>query len=365
MPTATSLPITCAAAIVSASAWVGFTLPGMIELPGSFSGIAISPIPQRGPEASRRTSLAILKSETATVCSAPWAKTSASRDASASNLFGALTKGWPVSSASFAARAAAELGVGVEAGADRRPAERELEQAGERLLEARDAVVELRRPAGDLLAERERRRVHEVGAADLHDVAGRPRPSPRACRAGARPPGSTSRRRASTVGHVDRGGEGVVRGLAAVHVVVRVDEAPLAALAAEDLAGAVRQDLVDVHVRLGAAAGLPHHERELVVPAAGQHLVRRGHDGARPSRRRGAPSSTWTRATAFFTRTRAWTRASGTRSPEIRKCSSERCGLRAPQALGRHLDRAEACPSRCACDRCRLRPCGASSVMVA
>ena len=71
MPTATSLPITCAAAIVSASTCVGLTLPGMIELPGSFSGIAISPIPERGPEASSRTSLAILKSDTATVRSAP------------------------------------------------------------------------------------------------------------------------------------------------------------------------------------------------------------------------------------------------------------------------------------------------------
>ena len=31
----------------------------MIELPGSFSGIEISPMPERGPEASQRTSLAI------------------------------------------------------------------------------------------------------------------------------------------------------------------------------------------------------------------------------------------------------------------------------------------------------------------
>ena len=32
------LPITCAATMVTASHWVGFTLPGMIEEPGSFSG---------------------------------------------------------------------------------------------------------------------------------------------------------------------------------------------------------------------------------------------------------------------------------------------------------------------------------------
>ncbi len=67
MLTATSLPITCAQSMVTASDWVGFTLPGMIELPGSFSGMVISPMPQRGPEASQRTSLAILVSEAASV----------------------------------------------------------------------------------------------------------------------------------------------------------------------------------------------------------------------------------------------------------------------------------------------------------
>ena len=42
MPTAVSLPMTCTATMVSASHWVGFTLPGMMEEPGSFSGINIS-----------------------------------------------------------------------------------------------------------------------------------------------------------------------------------------------------------------------------------------------------------------------------------------------------------------------------------
>src|SRR6266446_5701486 len=44
-PMATSLPITCAQSIVIASDCVGLTLPGMIELPGSFSGMVISPRP--------------------------------------------------------------------------------------------------------------------------------------------------------------------------------------------------------------------------------------------------------------------------------------------------------------------------------
>ena len=71
MPTATSFPITCAHTIVSASDCVGFTLPGMIELPGSFSGITISPRPERGPDASQRTSLAIFISAVASVLIAP------------------------------------------------------------------------------------------------------------------------------------------------------------------------------------------------------------------------------------------------------------------------------------------------------
>ena len=57
---ATSLPNTCAASIVTASLCVGLTLPGMIDEPGSFSGMLISPMPLRGPLASQRTSLAIL-----------------------------------------------------------------------------------------------------------------------------------------------------------------------------------------------------------------------------------------------------------------------------------------------------------------
>ncbi len=44
-PMATSLPITCAHSMVSASDCVGFTLPGMMELPGSFSGMRQLPNP--------------------------------------------------------------------------------------------------------------------------------------------------------------------------------------------------------------------------------------------------------------------------------------------------------------------------------
>ena len=78
MPMATSCPITCAHTIVSASTWVGLTLPGMIELPGSFSGRRNSPRPARGPLPIRRTSLPILVKAMASIFSAPWKDTSAS-----------------------------------------------------------------------------------------------------------------------------------------------------------------------------------------------------------------------------------------------------------------------------------------------
>ena len=95
--------VSCAQTIVSASHCVGLTLPGMIELPGSFSGSWISPRPLRGPEPRSRRSLATLLSAQAAVFSAPDASTMASWAASAANLFGAVSNGRPVSSAmSFA-----------------------------------------------------------------------------------------------------------------------------------------------------------------------------------------------------------------------------------------------------------------------
>ena len=48
---ATSLPITWMQTIVIASLWVGFTLPGMIDLPGSFSGRINSAKPAARPRA--------------------------------------------------------------------------------------------------------------------------------------------------------------------------------------------------------------------------------------------------------------------------------------------------------------------------
>ena len=89
--TAVSLPSTWIAIITNASHWVGFTLPGMIEEPGSLAGSTSSASPQRGPDASHRMSLAIFISATAKPRSPACARTIGSSDPSAANLLGAVT----------------------------------------------------------------------------------------------------------------------------------------------------------------------------------------------------------------------------------------------------------------------------------
>ncbi len=73
--------------------------------PGSLAGSDSSPRPLRGPEPSRRMSLAIFIRLTARTLSAPEISTIASCAARASNLLGAVTKAWPVSAATSAAKA--------------------------------------------------------------------------------------------------------------------------------------------------------------------------------------------------------------------------------------------------------------------
>ena len=110
MPIAASLPITCTQTIVNASHCVGFTLPGMMEEPGSLSGSVSSPRPQRGPEPSHRMSLAIFMRDAASVLSAPLPITSSSCADNAANLFGCEVNGWLVNSAIFRAVSSANSG---------------------------------------------------------------------------------------------------------------------------------------------------------------------------------------------------------------------------------------------------------------
>ena len=71
----------------------------MMDEPGSFAGIEISPIPDLGPLANQRISLAILNKDTATTFNAPDNSTIQSCPPNASNLFSAVRNGSPVISA--------------------------------------------------------------------------------------------------------------------------------------------------------------------------------------------------------------------------------------------------------------------------
>jgi hypothetical protein len=73
----------------------------------------------------------------------------------------------------------------------------------------------------------------------------------------------------------------VVGRLAAIYVVVRVHLARLAALAAQQLARAVGDHLVEVHVGLRAGAGLPDRQRKFVRMLAFDDFVGGLHNGLR------------------------------------------------------------------------------------
>jgi hypothetical protein len=69
------------------------------------------------------------------------------------------------------------------------------------------------------------------------------------------------------------GGIGVVGRLAHVDVIVGMDRLLGALHPAHHLDGAVADHFIGVHVGLGARAGLPHHQREMVVQLAVDHFL--------------------------------------------------------------------------------------------
>ena len=153
------------------------------------------------------------------------------------------------------------------------------------------SAVELRGVPAELLAERERHRVLQVRAPDLHDVGELLCLARRARRASATHGRQRSGARSScaaamciAVGNVSFedcdmftwsfGWTGVLR----------------AQLAAGDLDRAVRDHLVRVHVRLRARARLPHEQREVVVELPVGDLVGRLLDQPADARGRGSRS---------------------------------------------------------------------------
>jgi hypothetical protein len=225
---------------------------------------------------------------------APWLKTMASWAARASNLFGAVVKGRPVISAISAGDLLGEADGGVQAGADGGAALRQFHQGRQRLLDALDAVLDLLGIAAELLAQRQRRGVLGMGAADLDDVAP-------GLGLGVQRGVQMFQGRDQVVDHLFGAGDvhgrgiGVVGRLAHIDVVVGVDRLLGAHLAAQNLDRAIRDHLIGVHVRLGARTRLPDHQREVVVQLAFDHLIGGLDDGVGQGRRPACPGRGWSR----------------------------------------------------------------------
>ena len=79
-------------------------------------------------------------------------------------------------------------------------------------------------------------------------------------------------------GEMNGGGDDVITGLAAVDVVIGM-HGFITAFAAEDFNRAIGDDLVGIHVRGSAGAGLENIHDKLVVPFAVNHFLRSVLDG--------------------------------------------------------------------------------------
>ena len=166
----------------------------------------------------------------------------------------------------------------VQARTDGRAAQGQFIQVRQRGTHVALAMVQLRHIARELLAQRERGGVLQVGAADLDDAIEVFRLlRQRGAQLGNG--GQQAVRERLHGRHVHGGGEHIVARLAAVHIVVGVHQAAFATLATQQFARAVGQHLVDIHVGLRARAGLPHHQRKFTRVLAGDDFVSGGHDG--------------------------------------------------------------------------------------
>ena len=136
-----------------------------------------------------------------------------------------------------------------------------------------NAQFALARVAAEFLAEPNGRGVHEMRAADFNDV---PKFLRLRIERAAQCVERGDERGAELLGDgdVNRGGDDVVRRLAHVHVVVRVHGIARADRLARELRAAVRDHLVGVHIRRGAAAGLEEVDREMRIERALHDFIR-------------------------------------------------------------------------------------------
>src|SRR5712664_3107141 len=179
----------------------------------------------------------------------------------------------------FARGALGKFRMRVEAGADGCTADGEIVKTVESYGDAAAVAVEQIHVAGKFLAEGERRGVLQMGAADFYDVG--------------EFPGFGVERVAKSLdgreqaargfrggGDVHGGGKRVVGGLRHVHIIIWMDGLLAAQFASGDFNGAIGNHLVDVHVGLRAAAGLPDAKREVLREFSFDDFIGGPHDEA-------------------------------------------------------------------------------------
>ena len=265
----TSAPMTAKAIWFTTSGITGFTLPGMIDDPACRGGRRISAKPACGPLESSRRSLQIFDSFTAVRRSTAEAWRNPPASHVASKRCAAGVTGSPLSARRCSIDRLAVPGRRGHPGSDRRGAEAASRAGAGGLSDPRDVLAHGHGEGRELVAERHGHGVLQLRAPDLPHVGeGRAALGERV-------------REPVQLGHqfAERGDDGqsdrrrvdVVRGLAAVHVVDRVDHVVAAPLVAEPLQRRVGDDLVGVHVGAGAGAALHDVDAELVVQLAAPH----------------------------------------------------------------------------------------------
>ncbi len=220
-------------------------------------------------------------------------------------------------------------------------AEVDLGEQPDGLGEPRVVLAEGRREAVELLPEGHRHGVLQLGAADLQDLV--------------ELLGLAAERLAQQLElgeqRVQREGErdlerrrvGVVRRLAAIHVVDGVQDVVAALGVAGDLERDVGDDLVGVHVRRGAGAALDDADHELVVELAVDDALA-GLGRSTPALSAfSTPTSRFARAAACFTEASATDQVGVHRDGALgdREVLERAHGVHAPVGVGRHLDAAE------------------------
>ena len=165
-----------------------------------------------------------------------------------------------------------ETGRRVNAGAHRRTAQRQTVNSVQRGINTLDIVGKHPCIAGPFLAERQRRRILHMSPADLDNIF----PLPGLLRYRIV---QSLHCRDQPLLHVDRrcnahgGGKRVVGRLRHIHMIVGVNRRLASKRRARELAAAIGNHFVYVHVELGAAAGHPHVQRKHVMMPARKDLV--------------------------------------------------------------------------------------------